>query len=364
MILQIAPDYYNTTLYKHLFETLETNDASWEFCIFVCDNNGQSTAQRDYNIYRSNRSFSMIERLLYFPKQNYLLREIERTIPLKQIKLIHAHTLFSSGYVAYKLYKKYGIPYIVAIRNTDVNLFMRFMRHLRPIGRNIVYNAKKIIFISPEYKKYVLSRYLPQSFEEKTTVIPNGIDKLFLDNKSQHNPTTNIIRLIYIGRLEKNKNIDTIIHVSDILIQKGHEVHLCMVGRITNERYYDMIKVREYIEWHDQCSKEEVLSFLRQNDIFLMPSYHETFGLVYAEAMSQGLPLIYTKGQGFDGFFSDGEVGFAVPPNDYDYIIKRILDIQNNYKIISNHCVQNANIFDWQSIGEKYNELYHTYTNS
>lgn len=40
-----------------------------------------------------------------------------------------------------------------------------------------------------------------------------------------------------------------------------------------------------------------------------MPSHKETFGLVYAEAMSQGLPIIYTKNQGFDGQFPDGYVG-------------------------------------------------------
>ena len=36
----------------------------------------------------------------------------------------------------------------------------------------------------------------------------------------------------------------------------------------------------------------------RENDIYVMPSIIETFGLVYAEAMSQGLPVIYTRGQG------------------------------------------------------------------
>ena len=40
---------------------------------------------------------------------------------------------------------------------------------------------------------------------------------------------------------------------------------------------------------------------------FCLPSHAETFGLVYVEAMSQGLPIIY-EGQGFDKQFQDGEV--------------------------------------------------------
>jgi len=43
-----------------------------------------------------------------------------------------------------------------------------------------------------------------------------------------------------------------------------------------------------------------------------MPSITETFGLVYAEALSQGLPVLYTRGQGFDRQFEEGEVGYAV----------------------------------------------------
>ena len=39
-----------------------------------------------------------------------------------------------------------------------------------------------------------------------------------------------------------------------------------------------------------------------------MPSKYETFGLVYPEAMSRGIPIVYTKNQGFDKYFEDGEI--------------------------------------------------------
>ena len=55
-----------------------------------------------------------------------------------------------------------------------------------------------------------------------------------------------------------------------------------------------------------------------------MPSFPETFGLVYVEAMSQGLPIIYTKGQGIDGYFEDGKVGYPVNTKDSNDIVKKL----------------------------------------
>jgi glycosyltransferase involved in cell wall biosynthesis len=58
--------------------------------------------------------------------------------------------------------------------------------------------------------------------------------------------------------------------------------------------------------------KEKLLNNYRNSDIFIMPSYNETFGLVYIEAMSQGLPIIYTQNEGVDGYFKEGSVGYSV----------------------------------------------------
>ena len=43
---------------------------------------------------------------------------------MNEYSLIHAHSLFSNGYIAMRIKQDYGIPYIVAVRNTDVNTFL------------------------------------------------------------------------------------------------------------------------------------------------------------------------------------------------------------------------------------------------
>ena len=363
MILHLAPDYINKPLYQHLLEALAPYDIAREQYVYASDNAVHPTqAVPDY-VHVVQRSFSALERLLFFPKQRYLLRDIESVVPFEKVQLIHAHTLFSSGYMAYRLNQKYGIPYIVAVRNTDVNVFFKHMPHLRRLGQKIAAHAQKIIFISPAYQKQVIGTYLPCELEKKSIVIPNGIDPIFLERNSSHS-LSNTIRLIYVGRIEKAKNVHTLIKVSDTMIQEGMRVKLCLVGSIVEPEYKSLIEKRnDYIEWHDQCPKEQVLAYLRQNDIFVMPSYKETFGLVYAEAMSQGLPVIYTRGQGFDGFFEEGKVGYSVSPDHVDEIIDKIKRIAQDYDKSSLRCAQYASQFDWKQIAKEYNTIYQTILN-
>ena len=93
-------------------------------------------------------------------------------------------------------------------------------------------------------------------------------------------------------------------------------------------------------------------------NIFVMPSKHETFGLTYVEAMSQGIPVIYTKDEGFDGFFEDGKVGYSIKYNDYIDMSDKIKLIIKNYEAISNDCITEALKFNWKDISLRYIKEY------
>ena len=105
--------------------------------------------------------------------------------------------------------------------------------------------------------------------------------------------------------------------------------------------------------------KTNIIDVYRNSDIFIMPSKFETFGLVYVEALTQGLHLIYTRGQGFDGYFEDGTIGYSVKYNDSDEIKNRIKDIVDG-KIdnVSSYRDKILNDFDWKNVAEKYKKIY------
>jgi glycosyltransferase involved in cell wall biosynthesis len=268
-----------------------------------------------------------------------------------------------------KMKKRYGIPYIVAVRDTDLNTFFRKMIHLRGLGNKILMEAESIVFLSKPYKDYLIERYVKEKYKDlilrKSYVIPSGIDNFWLENKGSLKTLKSKkgIRLLHVGAISKRKNILTTIKAINILREKGYDVKFTIVGKVVDEGVYKDIQKFDFIKYIPPKPREELLKIYQGNDIFVMPSITETFGLVYSEAMSQGLPVIYTKGQGFDGQFEDGEVGFAVDCFDADEIADRIIEVLDDYETISSKCLHSVDKFKWDSISLKYSRIYQKITN-
>lgn len=361
-ILHICQGYFDSGFYRLFMQNLEKEGV--QNIIFVPINSG-SDYKAEENILFSSKKYNMIDRLFFFGKQNKIYYDIIEKIDLKTIDVIHAHNLFSSGYVAYKLNKKLNTPYIVAVRNTDVFVFFKYMKHLRQIGIKILRNASKVVFLSPAYKNYVSKKYIKKKdlkdFELKSVILPNGINNFFIENSYTPPPVPkkpDVIKLIYFGEITPNKNIPTTIKSCLELISRGYEVEYTIVGEVKYRKFNQQIKKHNFIKYHPRCNKQELLKYIRQSHIFVMPSITETFGLVYTEALSQGLPIIYTKGQGYDGYFKQGEVGYAVDKYDHKQIADSILSIFKNYNTISKNCLEGVKKFRWENITRKYLNLY------
>ena len=89
-----------------------------------------------------------------------------------------------------------------------------------------------------------------------------------------------------------------------------------------------------------------------------MPSITETFGLVYLEALSQGLPVLCSKGQGIDGFFPPNSVVELVNPSSISDIARGIRCLF--YRLDSVRLMHNDFLhpFLWSHIAKKYLSLY------
>ena len=74
--------------------------------------------------------------------------------------------------------------------------------------------------------------------------------------------------------------------------------------------------------------------------------------------MSQGLPVIYSKGQGFDNQFPEGNVGYHVDSGSSDDVAAGIKHVIENYENIQVNCRPSSHCFTWDCICQKYSELY------
>jgi len=293
---------------------------------------------------------------------------LETAYDFSEFSCLHAYTVFTDGNATRNLALKYNIPYVVAVRNTDVNSFFKTMPHLRKIGISVLKDAKSIFFLSEAYKKEVFDKYVPDDVYDillkKSFVIPNGIDDFWHTHEfTERNLAATEMRIaqkklniIYAGGIDKNKNLTETNMAVNILKNRGWNIEYHVVGKIKDQQVYDAIK--DSIYYHEAMPKEKLIDLYRAADLFVMPSHTESFGLVYVEAMSQGLPVIYTRGQGFDGHFAEGEVGYSVSDSDAEELSIVIEKCADRYREISEKCVIASRKFSWKRICERYIEIY------
>ena len=364
-ILNINSYYYSSTVHEKLQKALMEQPLTLFTYVPVSKGyiaRDECQGSKEKNLTRVE-CYNKIDRFIFHLKHRKILKNIIKKIDINQYDCFHAHSLFSNGYIAMKTKEKFNKPYIVAVRDTDVNTFFKKMIHLRGLGNQILKEAAGVVFLSSSYRNTMIDKYVKDKYKDsvlaKSYVIPSGIDKFWLENKgSPKKIESRQIKLLSVGAITKRKNILTTIKVIEILKGKGYHVTLTVVGKVIDKSIYKEIQKKHFVKHISLKPKNELLKIYREHDIFVMPSITETFGLVYPEAMSQGLPVIYTRGQGFDGQFNEGEVGYSVRYNSAEEIERRVRDIIENYEAISKNCIAKVNRFDWDKITNEYINMY------
>lgn len=367
--LHINSNFLTSRLHENLLDRLENDDIHNIVYMPIKESKKKEFLyESKYSVYNPV-AFKDLDKYIFTYKQRKILKKLHEVIDIHKMDVIHAHTLFTDGNVAYQLNKKYGIPYVVTVRGyTDIERFFRIRINLRRRGRKILENASKVIFLSETNKSDLLDRYihndtLKNDILNKSRVVPNGIDDYYFENeaKSRQLDETEPIRFVQVGKIIPLKNgVGSIRGIRKFSEQTNREAHVTFVGKKVDEAYAEKVKEEggEMVTYHNPVPMEELASIYRQHDIFIMPSFSETFGLVYPEAMSQGLPVIYSKGQGFDGQYEDGYVGYPVEADNPEDIAEKIELIVDNYEEISKNAVSAYKKFNWDNLSQNYIEIY------
>tara|TARA_R110002167_G_scaffold129337_18_gene312236 strand:+ start:2621 stop:3745 length:1125 start_codon:yes stop_codon:yes gene_type:complete len=366
-ILHISNDFSLTKVHSNLYRALDNR--SIEQIVYnpvreatpVGNNNIEFKVDQSEIVY--SKKLHNLHRFLFRSKINYLYRDLNTKVDLSSIDVIHATTLFSDGALALKIKNKYNTPFIVAVRATDIDVFLKFRRDLIFKAIRILKEASTIIFISDSLKinflNHPLIRRHKSELAQKCTIVYNGIDNYWLDNQAPKK-TTSPSKILFVGRLISRKNIVNLAMAILDLNNKGIACEANFVG----EGGMDEPNIKALAQKHigiinylGAIKEKEVLkSVYRNNHIFAMPSKGETFGLVYIEALSQGLPVLYSKNEGIDGVF-DFEVGERCDGSnilDISNALEKMLKSYESYELDK----IDFPVFRWENIAHTYLGIY------
>lgn len=368
-ILHIATDYRHTAVYSSLFKEMKLSNqlvvlipASNEF--IDSDELNDNTCYVEQIPVEKPRVFGT--QINAYKASKYILKNRY----CENVDIIHAHYVLNDGSIALKLSSKLNIPYVVSVRATCLSNFDRLSApHNYLTSLKVLMHAESIVLQSTS-ALHSLLKAIPVFFRKnilgKYKIIPNGIDKFWLDNiyvKNRDVSSEDFV-VLTVASLESNKNIVSVAKAVDQLNARGCNVTHYIVGAIIDNSILKELDSTPKSKYLGVKNRQDLLKLYREVDIFVMVSHKETFGLVYVEAMSQGLPIVYSEGQGFDGQFDEGTVGYHASPNSVLSIVDAILKIIDDYHGVSRNATSLCKNFDWKLIASAYTELYSRVVNT
>lgn len=360
-ILHICCNLAGSTVFPQMFEALR--DEGLSQIVFVPEKRAGDVGKNVPQGVRTHVALTVrpSDALLFFRKAQRTIPEIEKQVDLKGVSLIHAHTLFTDGWIAHDLGQKHGIPYVVTLRYSDIETIWTYEPHLRARARAILRDAKRVVFLSEAARGKVLTRWLSKKdreiIEPKTAVIPNGIRPEWLTGTVRENPQEPL-RVGFAGKMNKRKRpLDALCAVH----RAAENDTPCVLravgeGKLMNDLVAGLHEGDAYLGV--ARGMDAMKRFYADVDVLLVPSSAETFGMVYLEAMSQGVPVLYTRSQGFDGQFPEGEVGFSVVCGDISQQAQALADVKADYAARSARCILHAKDYAWPLIAKRWMEIY------
>ena len=304
-----------------------------------------------------------------------------------QYDLIHSH-YWMSGLAAESLSNSWGGTPIVHMFHTLGEMKNRIARSdeerespERIVGeKRVLARADRVVVATLAEQTQL--RFLYKANERKLDIIPPGVDtshfypipsdeaKQFLGLK----PDDRMV--LFVGRIEPLKGVDTLIEAMSCLNLKDHKlpVHLAIIGGEPDASPEEMsIEMTRLQNLCDELAMGQTVVFLGKRgqdtlpyyysaaEVLVMPSHYESFGMVALEAMACGTPVLASDVGGLGFLVQDGETGYTVPDGEPDQLCEKLSLLLGDHNLrqkMGQRAEEVAQSYDWKKVAIKIVDVY------
>jgi glycosyltransferase involved in cell wall biosynthesis len=274
-----------------------------------------------------------------------------------EVDIIHAHGSILSGTLSYLIAKKLKVPFIITEHQGPFTMTTDSFWKLR-WTRFIMQKANAVLTVSNHLKEEIEAANI---HPKKIIVTHNPVDTNLFQLKTNTAITNNIL---FVGRLDEFKGGLRSLKAFHKIIPNNQQHTFTIVG--DGE---EMKEIKNYLEANlilktkvtltGSLSKAAIAKQLQAADFFVFPSRHESFGLVIAEAMSCGLPVIVGN-QTAPKEYVGKDSGLLIPPDDINAIViamQQVIDNLSIYKAdnVRQHVISN---FSFDVFGRRLKTIY------
>lgn len=157
---------------------------------------------------------------------------------------------------------------------------------------------------------------------QRVSVLPHGLDPEWKQTATKPGTPRNNHQLLCVARLARAdayKGVDVLLRAMPHVLSRCPEAHCIVAGdgddRARLQTLARNLGVGRATEFRGEMNAAELMSAYREADLFVLPSSGEGFGIVFAEAMFCGLPVVAARAAATPEVVADGETGILVPPD-------------------------------------------------
>jgi len=302
------------------------------------------------------------------------LKEMARDIVALGPEVCHVHGTGAFAKQIYFALQQHGIKMMLTVhgilreekkqalfRKPSLKALYQYIVQSRD-ERELLEAAPRIIvdtaYVEDKLKAYGL-KHVPEMH-----VIPQGIDETFCSIKC--NPQSNVI--LCVGAIAPRKGHVYTVEMFNRLRAKEIDVKLRIIGSLADKAYYEQLqqKIEESaykgdISLEANLPREELLKAYAEAKLFVLHSREESQGIVFAEAMATGLPVVATKIGGIPYVVADGKSGLLCPYGDIETMaemVEQLMMDDAKWKEYSDAAKEIAKNYSWRDIAERIVELY------
>jgi glycosyltransferase involved in cell wall biosynthesis len=276
-------------------------------------------------IYCTDKPLSGLKKILgyicFFKKGNKLSANIEANI-------IHVHGSLFTGNLARIIAHKKQIPYVVS---EHTGPYSRIANHwLYPkMARKTYKNAVKILTVSHYQKQQLVNFGVPES---KITVTYNPVDtNLFKPDTNKPKKQ----QIVFISRLDKFKGAMKCLKAFYELLPENNNWHLVICGegeeKTEIEKFISDNKIGQNVTLKPMQTRQQMAVLFQESAFSVFLSLHETFGLVAAESIACGTPVLCSNTTSLPEIVTNKE-GILVNPDNFQEIKAAMQTLLHSYK--------------------------------
>lgn len=243
--------------------------------------------------------------------------------------IIHAHSMNHAGILAQQIHAKTGIPFVLTEHSsTYARKLIRNWQ--RPAMLQSAQQCSARIAVSKDFCRLLETEYGGLDWQ----YIPNSLSPAFIRPVDLANKPKNAdFTFCSVAHLNYNKGFDILLpaFAEALKIHPDLKLKIGGTGLIASQLHNlaAELGLENSVEFLGGLQNDQVLDLMFRSDAFVLASRNETFGVVFIEALSQGLPVAATRCGGPQTIINENN-GILVPVGDVQALAGALVSLYEN----------------------------------